>query len=36
MLAATPGMTTIALAAALLTSHRLMPNIMWSPMSGEM
>ena len=27
MLAATPGMTTIALTAALLTSHRLMPNI---------
>jgi mono/diheme cytochrome c family protein len=27
LLAATPGMTTIALTAALSTSHRLMPNI---------
>jgi mono/diheme cytochrome c family protein len=27
LLAATPGMTTIALTAALLTSHWLMPNI---------
>jgi len=27
VLAATPGMTTIALTAALLTSHRQMPNI---------
>jgi mono/diheme cytochrome c family protein len=30
-LAATPGMTTIALTAALLTSHRLMPNIVLQP-----
>jgi mono/diheme cytochrome c family protein len=28
MIAATPGMTSIALTAALLTSHRRMPNIM--------
>ena len=27
LIAATPGMTSIALTAALLTSHRLMPNI---------
>jgi mono/diheme cytochrome c family protein len=27
MIAETPGMTSIALTAALLTSHRLMPNI---------
>jgi mono/diheme cytochrome c family protein len=27
VIAATPGMTSIALTAALLTSHRLMPNI---------
>ena len=31
VLAATPGMTTIALTAALLTSHRLMPNIILEP-----
>ena len=31
MIAATPGMTSIALTAALLTSHRLMPNIMLEP-----
>ena len=31
VLAATPGMTTIALTAALLTSHRLMPNIILQP-----
>jgi mono/diheme cytochrome c family protein len=31
VLAATPGMTTIALTAALLTSHRLMPNIILKP-----
>jgi mono/diheme cytochrome c family protein len=31
MLAATPGMTTIALTAALLTSHRQMPNIILQP-----
>jgi mono/diheme cytochrome c family protein len=31
VLAATPGMTTIALTAALLTSHRLMPNIVLQP-----
>jgi mono/diheme cytochrome c family protein len=31
MLAATPGMTTIALTAALLTSHRKMPNIILQP-----
>jgi mono/diheme cytochrome c family protein len=30
-LAATPGMTTIALTAALMTSHRLMPNIILQP-----
>jgi len=30
-LAATPGMTTIALTAALLTSHRRMPNIVLQP-----
>jgi mono/diheme cytochrome c family protein len=27
MIAGTPGMTSIALTAALLTSHRLMPNL---------
>jgi mono/diheme cytochrome c family protein len=31
VLAATPGMTTIALTAALLTSHRQMPNIILQP-----
>ena len=31
VLATTPGMTTIALTAALLTSHRLMPNIILQP-----
>ena len=31
IIAATPGMTSIALTAALLTSHRLMPNIMLEP-----
>jgi cytochrome c len=31
VLAATPGMTTIALTAALLTSHRQMPNIVLQP-----
>jgi mono/diheme cytochrome c family protein len=31
MIAATPGMTSIALTAALLTSHRLMPNIILEP-----
>jgi mono/diheme cytochrome c family protein len=31
VLAATPGMTTIALTAALLTSHRRMPNIILQP-----
>jgi mono/diheme cytochrome c family protein len=31
VLAATPGMTTIALTAALLTSHRMMPNIILQP-----
>ena len=31
VLATTPGMTTIALTAALLTSHRLMPNIVLQP-----
>jgi mono/diheme cytochrome c family protein len=31
MLATTPGMTTIALTAALLTSHRHMPNIILQP-----
>jgi mono/diheme cytochrome c family protein len=31
MLATTPGMTTIALTAALLTSHRQMPNIILQP-----
>ncbi len=30
-LADTPGMTSIALSAALLTSHRLMPNIILEP-----
>jgi mono/diheme cytochrome c family protein len=30
-LAATPGMTTIAQTAALLTSHRHMPNIILQP-----
>ncbi len=31
MLAATPGMTAIALTAALTTSHRQMPNIVLQP-----
>jgi mono/diheme cytochrome c family protein len=31
ILATTPGMTTIALTAALLTSHRQMPNIILQP-----
>jgi mono/diheme cytochrome c family protein len=31
VLATTPGMTTIALTAALLTSHRQMPNIILQP-----
>jgi mono/diheme cytochrome c family protein len=31
LLAATSGMTTIALTAALLTSHRQMPNIVLQP-----
>jgi mono/diheme cytochrome c family protein len=31
MIAETPGMTSIALTAALLTSHRLMPNIILEP-----
>ena len=31
VLAATPGMTTIALTAALLSSHRQMPNIVLQP-----
>jgi mono/diheme cytochrome c family protein len=31
VLAATPGMTSIALTAALTTSHRRMPNIMLQP-----
>jgi mono/diheme cytochrome c family protein len=31
LLAATPGMTSIALTAALLTSHRRMPNIVLQP-----
>jgi hypothetical protein len=31
VLAATQGMTTIALTAALLTSHRQMPNIVLQP-----
>src|ERR1700692_3065082 len=31
MIAATPGMTSIALTAALLTSHRLITNIMLEP-----
>ena len=31
MLANTPGMTSIALSAALLTSHRSMPNIILEP-----
>jgi hypothetical protein len=31
MIAATPGMTSVALTAALLTSHRLTPNIMLEP-----
>lgn len=30
-IAATPGMTSIALSAALLTSHRQMPNIVLQP-----
>ncbi|HMA73867.1 MAG TPA: cytochrome c [Xanthobacteraceae bacterium] len=30
-IAATPGMTSIALSAALLTSHRQMPNIILQP-----
>ena len=31
VLATTPGMTTIALTAALLTSHRQMPNLILQP-----
>jgi mono/diheme cytochrome c family protein len=31
VLATTPGMTTIALTAALLTSHRRMPNLILQP-----
>ena len=31
LLATTPGMTTIALTAALLTSHRQMPNLILQP-----
>ena len=31
LIAATPGMTSIALTAALLMSHRLMPNIILEP-----
>jgi mono/diheme cytochrome c family protein len=31
VLAVTPGMTTIALTAALLTSHRQMPNVILQP-----
>jgi mono/diheme cytochrome c family protein len=31
LIAATPGMTSIALTAALLMSHRLMPNIILDP-----
>jgi mono/diheme cytochrome c family protein len=31
VIANTPGMTSIALSAALLTSHRLMPNIILEP-----
>ena len=31
VLAGTPGMTTVALTAALLTSHRQMPNIILQP-----
>lgn len=31
VMASTPGMTTIALSAALNTSHRTMPNIMLEP-----
>ena len=31
MIASTPGMTSIALTAALMTSHRLMPNIVLEP-----
>jgi mono/diheme cytochrome c family protein len=30
-IASTPGMTSIALSAALMTSHRLMPNIILAP-----
>src|SRR6516225_2818037 len=30
-IAGTPGMTSIALSAALMTSHRLMPNIILEP-----
>jgi mono/diheme cytochrome c family protein len=30
-IASTPGMTSIALSAALMTSHRLMPNIILEP-----
>ena len=30
-IASTPGMTSIALTAALMTSHRLMPNIVLEP-----
>jgi hypothetical protein len=35
MLAATPGMTSIALTAALLTSHRQMPKIIQQPDERE-
>ena len=31
VIAATPGLTSIALTAALLMSHRLMPNIIMKP-----
>jgi hypothetical protein len=31
MIASTPGMTSIALSAALTMSHRLMPNIILEP-----
>jgi mono/diheme cytochrome c family protein len=31
VLASTPGMTTVALTAALLTSHQRMPNIILQP-----
>ena len=30
-IASTPGMTSIALSAALMTSHRLMPNLILEP-----